>query len=328
MQVMMPKKERVVLLSLFLLLFFLLVSCSKKDDDKRVDLKGKTDLTVLFTSDLHGKIRSCGCAVIDMGGLGRMATYVERTRRETDNLIFLSCGDDFSLDLSFSMDKADLLMECYELMGLDLFTTGEIDYIFGLDYLIDTRDLYSFDFAVSNLVYSETGERIFSPAYFIKEFDTGLRVGITGVLDDSVRFPDYIDRSRFRLEPAVDTLKTVAERMKEEADLLIVLCHMELAQARKVLSEVPMFDIAVIGHGSQRIDKIERVGETLIFGVGGKGKYMGKLNLEISRKGEIEYSSVKLVPMEKSIPIHNGVKRVFRSHGIALTDKEDSKRSQ
>ncbi|MDZ7861085.1 MAG: hypothetical protein U5O15_10560 [Candidatus Krumholzibacteriota bacterium] len=327
MSIMMLKKQRVVLLSVFFLIFSLLVSCSKKDSSRRADLKGRTDLTVLFTSGLHGKIRSCGCAVIDMGGLGRMATYVKRTKRKTDNLIFLSCGDDFSLDLSFSMDKADLLMECYELMGLDVFTTGEIEYIFGLDYLIDIDELFSFDFVVSNLVYSENRERVFKPAYLIKELDTGLRVGITGLLDDSVRFPDYIDRSKFRLEPAVDTLKAVAERMKDEADLLIVLSHMELDATRRVLSEVPLFDIAVTGHGSQRIDKIERVGETLLLGVGGDGKYIGKLDLEISRKGEIEYSSVKLVPLEKNIPIHNGVKRVFRSHGIELTDKEDSKKS-
>lgn len=321
------KRGGIVSSLVLFLVFSLIVSCSKENKKEKSKLTGRTDLTILFTSDLHGKIRSCGCAVQDMGGLGRMATFVERTRAKSPNLLFLNSGDDFSLDLSFTKGEANLIMECYEIMGLDVFTPGEMEYIFGLEYLVDIAALSSFDFLVSNLVYSENGMRIFEPAYIIKEFDTGLKVGITGILDDSMRFPDYIDRSKFRLEPAVETLKSVAKLMKKEADFLIVLSHMEFNNTKRLLEDVPLFDVAIVGHGNTRIEEMEKVGETLLLGVGGSGKYMGKLELEISGKGEVEYAAVKLAPLVTGIPIHNEVKRIFRNHGIALTDKEEKKKN-
>ncbi|MCD6379294.1 bifunctional metallophosphatase/5'-nucleotidase [bacterium] len=322
----MAKRHRLILLLIILLVFSLVVSCSEENKKEKHKLKSRTKLTILFTSGLHGNIRSCGCAVQDMGGLGRMVTFVKRTRSKSPNSIFLDCGDDFSLDLSFTKDRANLIMECYEVMELDVFTPGEAEFIFGLDYLNDVADVFSFDVMVANLVYTKDGKRVFEPAYIIKEFDSGLKVGITGVLDDSIRFPDYINRSKFRLDPAVETLNSVAVRMKKEVDFLVVLSHMELDNTRRFLEQVPLFDIAITGHGNSKIDKVEKVGETLLLGVGGKGKFVGKLELEISKKGEVEYAAVKLEPLKTEMPIDDEVKRIFHSHGVALTDKEEGKK--
>jgi 2',3'-cyclic-nucleotide 2'-phosphodiesterase (5'-nucleotidase family) len=322
----MTKRHGLILSLITLLVFSLVVSCSKENKKEKTRLTSKTDLTIVFTSGLDGSIRSCGCAVQDMGGLGRMATFVERTRVKSPNFLFLDCGDDFSLDLSFTKDRANLIMECYEVMGLNVFTPGEAEFIFGLDYLTDVADVFPFDVMVANLVYTKDGKRVFEPAYIIKEFNSGLKVGITGVLDDSVRFPDYIDRSKFRLDPAVETLNSVAMRMKKEVDFLVVLSHMDLDNTKRFLEQVPLFDVAITGHGNRKIDKIEKVGETLLLGVGGKGKYMGKLELEISKEGEVEYANVKLVPLKPEMPINNEVKRIFQNHGVAITDKEEIKK--
>ena len=67
-------------------------------------------VTILFSSDMLGKIRSCGCTVEDSGGLGRRATYTGEVRGGTREVLVLDAGDAFSLDLSFTKKEAELTM--------------------------------------------------------------------------------------------------------------------------------------------------------------------------------------------------------------------------
>lgn len=300
-----------------------LFSCSGENGKEFED---PTEITLIFSSDLRGNIRSCGCAVQDMGGLGRMATYVKGVMAEPGNVLYLTSGDNFSSDFSFTRDMGDLVMESFDFMGLDIYTPGEYEFVFGLDYLKGIQTAYSFDMIVANLVNSSDGQPVFSPEYLVREMDTGLRIAITGVLDDSIVFPGYIDNSGFRVEPAEEALRKVIPGMQQEADLLFLICHMGLEEAEKLLSRVDVFDVAILGHDKPKLDRIVTVGKTVLLGAGGQGKYMGRLNYLIDRKGEIEQSTVKLIPLSDDIGIHSGIKRLFDSYGIELTDKEARKK--
>ena len=75
-----------------------LAGCSRNGGET----KRKTapaELTILFSSDLLGRIRSCGCTVEDVGVLGRRAAYTKRIRSAAKNLLGLDAGDAFSLDM-------------------------------------------------------------------------------------------------------------------------------------------------------------------------------------------------------------------------------------
>lgn len=302
-----------------------MISCSEEGGRRKIE---KTDLVILYSSDLNGLIRSCGCAVEDMGGLGRMATFIERTKSSEKNVIALSAGDDFSAKLSFSRKEADLIMDCYRLMGLDAMTPGELEFIFGVDYLKDAATLASLPLLASNLFNADGSGRLFEPCYIIKEFDTGLRVGVTGVIDENIKFPGYIDSSSFRLEPAAETLQEIADSLRGRADFLVLLSHMGIDGTRRVLEKVQDFDVAVVGHKRPKIDKIEKVGETLLLGTGGQGKYMGRLRLSFDENGEVEFSKFSLVPLTKKIRIHPAVIDIFNDYGIEITDKEAEKKNR
>ena len=102
-------------------------------------------MTILFSSDLLGKIRSCGCTVDDTGGLGRRATYVEEIRAKDGHVLVLDAGDAFSIDLSYSQAEADLTWDAFNLMRLDAFTPGETELVFGLPYLERLAERAEFD---------------------------------------------------------------------------------------------------------------------------------------------------------------------------------------
>jgi 2',3'-cyclic-nucleotide 2'-phosphodiesterase (5'-nucleotidase family) len=294
-------------------------------EEKEEGSSRPVDVIVLFSSDLLGRIRSCGCAVEDMGGLGRMVTYIERTRNRFSNLLVLDAGDAFNLDLSYSKPEADLTWDAFGLMRLDAFAPGEIDFIFGLSYLEELAERNGIDILAANVVDPNTGEPIFGLPYKVVEFEGRLRIAVTGVLDDTIRFPGYIDTEPFDVIPVREALERIVPRMKQEADFLILLSHLGQDRSLELAGELPAFDLVIVGHGQPVIKKTKKVGETMVVATG-SGKYMGRVELTLSEAGEHQSGTYTLVPLREDIAIHEDVRALFEFYGLTLTDKEEKKR--
>ncbi|MCX5753941.1 MAG: hypothetical protein NTW97_09925 [Candidatus Krumholzibacteria bacterium] len=210
------------------------------------------ELTVVFSSDLLGKVRSCGCIIEDMGGLGRWATFTGRIRESVDNLIVVDAGDAFGAELSFTEKEAELAFDAMNVVGLDAFTPGETEFVFGLPFLRQVASRAKFAIVAANVVDPATGEGIFGPPYTIKTLKGGLRVAIVGVLDDAIRFPAYIDVSQFKVLPAIETIKKLVPELRTKADFMIVLSHMGMERSLELARQVGDFDLVVVGHGNGR----------------------------------------------------------------------------
>lgn len=299
--------------------------CSGEEHEKQG--RGRREqLTILYGSDLLGKVRSCGCTVEDMGGLGRRVSYTEDVRASARNLLVFDVGDAFGLDLSYSRVEAELTFDSYELMGLDVFTPGETDFIFGLDFLKNLAEQVTFDIVAANILDPATGEPVFGHRYVVRELKGGTRIGITGILDDAIRFPGYIDTSHFSVAPPEETLRSVITAMKREADILVLLSHMGLERSRRLAGTFGEFDLIIVGHGKPITKKPEQVGETVLLATGGLGQYIGRCDLYVTDTGEFQLARMKIEALVDEIPIHEGVKMMFESYGVPLTDKEMKKR--
>jgi len=316
---------RKVVLILIIASMFFSSSCSKKEE--KVSEGKQVELTVIFVSDLLGRIRSCGCSIQDMGGLGRMATYIERVRAGVTNMIAVDAGDDFTADISFSKNEAELIFDTYNFIGFDAFAPGELEYIFGLDYLLEKKLSSTFDFVSANVVDTKTGKPIFGKDFIVKNVE-GVRVGITGVLDDSIKFPSYIDRSGFKVLPVEETLRRVLPRMKRSCDFIILLSHLGLERSKELARRISDFDVVVVGHKRPVVKKLERIGKTIIVATGGKGQYVGRLDLSLSSTGKLIMGRMRLVPLTDDIEIHPTVRKLFERYGLPITDKELKKRAR
>lgn len=315
------------LISIILLFTFLAAAAGCSDGGSKAKRKTKpAELTIIFSSDLLGKIRSCGCSVEDIGGLGRRVSYTKRIRAIAKNLLVLDAGDAFSLELSYSKKEAELTFDSYNIMGLDVFTPGEMEFIFGVPYLQSLAASAEFDMVAANVVDIDTGEPLLGPQYVIRELDGGLRVGITGVLDDVLRFPGYIDRSAFRVESAEETLESILPEMKKQADFLILLSHMGKERTVDLLGRIEDFDVAVIGHDKPLIKSDEKVGKTMLLGTGGQGQYIGMITLNLTSTGQYSQGRLRQVQLtSKGHEIDKEVEELFRVYGLPLTDKETKK---
>jgi len=300
-------------------------SCGKKGAEKRPAAK-PGELTVVFSSDLLGKIRSCGCVVEDMGGLGRWATFTERTRASADNVLVADAGDVFGAELSFTQKEAELAFDAMNVIGLDAFTPGETDFVFGLPFLQGLASRAAFPLVSANIVDPTTGVPLFGAPYRVKTLTGGLRVAITGILDDAIRFPAYIDTSKFKVLPAFETLRRLVPEMKAHADFLIVLSHMGMERSIELAGEIPDFDLVVVGHGKPVIKRLEKKGTSFMLATGGTGQYVGRIDLSLSETGVVEEGQMRLVPLDDSIPLNEKVVGLFAQYGIPLTDKATDKK--
>ncbi|MBU8923130.1 MAG: hypothetical protein KOO63_15030 [Bacteroidales bacterium] len=297
--------------------------CSNEAD--RTDKK-PADLTILFSNDLLGKIRSCGCLVEDTGGLGRRTSYIKNVRKGVRNVLVLDAGDAFSLDLGYSKEEAQLTFDAFDIMGLDVFTPGEMEFIFGLPFIQALAENVSFDIVAANVILRRTDEPVFGKRYVIRELEGGLKVGITGVLDEVMRFPAYIDKSEFMIEPAEKVLRKVVADMKKEADFLILISHMGQERTEGILEIIDDFDIALVGHGKPGIKGEVKVGKTLLLGTAGEGQYIGNMKLTLNSSGEYVYGRLRHVQLlSKNYELDRDIEDLFRLYKLPLTDKELNK---
>ncbi|HER44196.1 MAG TPA: bifunctional metallophosphatase/5'-nucleotidase [Candidatus Eisenbacteria bacterium] len=311
--------------SLASLLVLAMLSPFSCGGDRGSGRQERVELAVVFSSDLLGLIRSCGCAVKDNGGLGRRATYIEKARERYPNLIVLDAGDALSLDLSYSQDEAELTWDALALMGTDAFTPGEIDFIYGLPYLKRAAERTGLDMIAANIVDAETGRPVFGSPYKIVEIEGGLRVGIVGVLDDAIRFPGYIDQSPFRIESVDKTLESLLPELKREADFLILLSHLGRERSIALASRIPDFDLVIVGHGKPLIKQLVQEGKTIVAATG-MGQYLGKIELELDGSGNYIEGRYSLVTLGADIAVHPRVKDLFDYYELELTEKEEMKR--
>jgi 5'-nucleotidase/UDP-sugar diphosphatase len=295
--------------------------CGKKSTERRAAAK-PDELTVIFSSDLLGKIRSCGCADKDMGGIGRRATLTERVRSSVDNCISVDAGDIFGSDLSFSEAEAELAFDGLNLMHLDACMVGETDFVFGLPFLQELAGRSAFPIVAANIVDPATGASPFGASYTVRRLTGGLRVGITGVLDDAIRFPTYIDASKFKVLPPAETLRKLLPELRRQADFLVLLSHMGMDRSIDLARQIPDFDLIVIGHGRPIIKKLEKEGKTILLATGGNGQYLGRIDLALSGTGAITGGQLRLDPLEDPLEIHQGVRDLFAKYRLDLTEKE------
>jgi 5'-nucleotidase/UDP-sugar diphosphatase len=280
------------------------------------------DLTVIFSSDLLGKVRSCGCMQKDMGGLGKRATYTENACASAENCIVVDAGDAFGPGLDFSQSEARLTFDAMNLMNLTALSPGETDFVFGLPFLQELAKQSAFPLVSANIVDPATGNPVFGSAFTVVRLKGGLRVGIAGVLDDAIKFPAYIDRSKFTVLPPVETLKKLVPEMRRQADFLVLLSHMGLDRSIDLAEQIPDFDLIVVGHGKPIIKQLERHGKSILLATGGDGQYVGRIDLTLSPKGAITRGQLQTIPLEDPLEIHPGVRDLFVKYGIALTEKE------
>ncbi len=139
----------------------------------QANLPGDVTLTFAHTNDMHGRIVESK----DVIGFPRIYTAVQDLKAKNPNTILVDVGDTFHGLPVVNIDKGETAVKLMNELGYSYMTTGNHDYNYGFDRLMELSKMAKFEILAAN-VYKD-GQRVF-PAYDIRDMG-GVRVAFFGL---------------------------------------------------------------------------------------------------------------------------------------------------
>jgi Cytochrome c554 and c-prime/Calcineurin-like phosphoesterase len=288
-------------------------ACSRREGPRRV--------TIAFSNDLHGEIRSCGCAVKDYGGLGRRATFLTALRDTTGDLLLVDGGDIFSAGMNYGREKADLTLKSMARMGYQAVVVGEKDFGFGTDYIVKHAREVGLPIVVANL-FDAVADTLLFPATREVALPSGLRIGLVGAISRTLKLPPQVHPGSLVIRDPVTTIRPLVDSLRTRVDLVVVVAHMNRNEARRLAVAVPGADIVVHGHEGMPMRRAHRDGNAWVLQAGDRGRYMGVAYATLGKDKRIASLSLAAVPLDKSYADDEGIAKLFQVYDIAIATHE------
>jgi 2',3'-cyclic-nucleotide 2'-phosphodiesterase (5'-nucleotidase family) len=280
-------------------------------------------LTVVYSNDLKGVIRSCGCPVNDFGGLGRRATFVDITRDSTKNFLLIDAGDFFGAELNYGNEKADVTMKSMAFMGYDAVVLGEKDMGFGVDYIVKRSREVGLPVLVANL-FDAAGDSLLFPPSWTVEYPSGLVAGLIGVMGNQLKLPPQVKKGSIRIGDPVQAIRREIKALGDQVDLVVVVAHLTRREAQTIAQEVPEVDLVVFGHEGRPMRTVRRFGNAFVLQVADEGRYMGIAFAVLDGEGGIRKLDSYFPPMSKEYEDHEAIGKLFRAYDMNVAAKEKS----
>lgn len=232
-----------------------------------------------------------------LGGLDRTATLVKaiRAERGEDRVLFLDGGDTWQGSYTALKTNAQDMVECMKLLKPDAMT-GHWEFTLGEDRFLEITESMDYPFLASNIFDNEWDEPAFEHTAFFEK--GGVKVAVIGqampytpIANPRWMFPKW----SFGIRPEV-LQQNVDNARSEGAELVVLLSHNGFDVDRKLASLVNGLDVILTGHTHDAVPVAVEVGGTLILSSGSHGKYLGRIDLEVSGDKVAGYSS-SLIPV-------------------------------
>jgi 2',3'-cyclic-nucleotide 2'-phosphodiesterase (5'-nucleotidase family) len=279
-------------------------------------------LAIAYSNDLRGEIRSCGCAVHDLGGLGRRATFLAALRDTTaGDVLLVDAGDFFGSGINYGVEKADVTLKSMSLMGYDGVVIGEDEFGFGLDFIVRRVRETRLPVLAANLVDAAADTLIF-PASRIVTLKSGLRVGLVGVMSPAISMPPQVKAGSIEIREPLGAAQSAVDAMLEETDVIVVLAHMSRGEAQRFSQELAGVDVVLHGHEGKPMRQLRRFGDAYLLQLTARGLYMGVAYATFGPDGRIMSVTDAVTPMDGRFEDNEAVSRLFQAYDLDIAAKE------
>ncbi len=200
------------------------------------------------------------------------------------------------------LDKEQTRFLCQETheFGYDAIGLGQADLNYGLGFLREMIATYKLPFTNANVHDPATGQLLLPESLVVER--GGVRFGICSVLDPSEKFITMgAQDENFTVDDPTATLRVLVPKLREKAQTIVLLSHLDVPKTEALVKEVAGIDIAVVGHTHQTFDGERVVGKTLLLAAGYEGRVFGRLDAQIDAGGAVKAFENKIVPLDEKI---------------------------
>lgn len=291
--------------------------------------KTPLDVTVLFFNDVHGhlmpfKVKTNGSKE-EVGGIARLATLIKKIRAENSQknirTIVLIAGDILQGTPMSTVFKGRPDVECFNAMEVDAMTVGNHEFDFGLNNFLDLKEMASFPFLSSNIIFKETGKRICEPSASFK-LTSDITLSVIGVTTkDMLNTTKRENVKDLYVLDSVQAVKNAFDRLKDMGPL-VLLSHSKYQTDRSIAMAVPELSAIIGGHDQILLSPFRQVGKVPIFQAFEKCRYLGRMDLKIdpvSKTARLVKSAY--IPVTAGIEADSQIEQIVKGYHAQLDRK-------
>lgn len=258
-------------------------------------------LTVLHTNDMHCHIDPFPADHAEYpgkGGLIRIASIVNKARKENPNLLVLDGGDMFQGTPYFNYFKGEIMTEIMSKIGYDAGTIGNHEFDNGLSNILSAAQKATFPLISSNYDFSDTILNGIVKDHLIIE-KGGIKIGIYGL---GIELEGLVGKLNYGKTVYNDPLQTALKmeailKNDHRCNLVIALSHLGLSYEQTKISDkllapqTKYTDLIVGGHTHSFIDRPivlnNALGKSVIINQAGWAALeVGRLEFIFDRSGK------------------------------------------
>ncbi|WP_029031962.1 thiosulfohydrolase SoxB [Salinarimonas rosea] len=232
-----------------------------------------------------------------MGGLDRVATVVDaiRAERGEGNTLLLDGGDTWQNSWTSLQTRGEDMVACMALLRPDAMV-GHWEFTLGEERVNELVSRLGFPFLGGNIRDTDWDEPVFDAMTMVER--AGVKVAVIGqafpytpIANPRWMMPSW----SFGIREA-EVAASVEDARAQGADVVVLLSHNGFDVDRKLASRVPGIDVVLTAHTHDALPEPVMVGKTLVIASGSHGKFVSRLDLDVSG-GEVKGFGYRLIPV-------------------------------
>ncbi|RDI41447.1 bifunctional metallophosphatase/5'-nucleotidase [Falsibacillus pallidus] len=224
-----------------------------------------------------------------------LAERREEHEKTGEEMLLFDIGD--FCDRWHPLTEASRGKENMALLNDSKYTAATIGNNEGITFAFgDLDSLYNeahFEVIAANLFYKDGKRPDWALPYKIYKTKGGVKIGVTGA---TAYYDTFYDLLGWDIKDPLKELERQIERLKKEADVIIVLSHLGIYEDEQLAKMCPEIDLILGGHTHHLLEQGKLVGKTLLGAAGKHGRHAGHIKLEfdtdsrriITKDAEIE----------------------------------------
>ncbi len=262
-------------------------------------------LTLLHSNDLHGDFLAETLDNKLVGGVSLLSGYVNKTRQECPNTLYMIAGDMFRGSLIDSEFQGISTIEIMNALGPDLVSLGNHEMDYGIAHLLFLERCCKFPIVNANIYIKTNGMRLFQ-SHKILKID-GMKILVIGIITEEIMGranKDTLLGTFVNVKSAAEEIKIICNSYRHtDIDFTILLTHIgfdhDVALAQE-LDPALGVDIIIGGHSHTLPEEPVLINGIRIVQAGIGTDYIGRFEIDIdTEQNAISSCTWRAVPIDQ-----------------------------